>query len=88
MSVLKNISMKVLPAGVSKHFVTAGQPLMPQNPHRTGSQNICQMHLLIRPKNPNSLAAFSFLQANLQTDISSRQSHETKKKTEWQQTHS
>jgi hypothetical protein len=81
MSVLKNISMKVLPAGVSKHFVTAGQPSMPQNPHRTGSQNICQMHLLIRPKNPNSLAALSFLQANLQPDISSRQSHETKKKT-------
>jgi hypothetical protein len=81
MSVLKNISMKVLPAGVSKHFVTAGQPSMPQNPHRTGSQNTCHMHLLIRSKNPNSLAALSFLQANLQPDISSRQSHETKKKT-------
>jgi hypothetical protein len=61
MSVLKNISMKVLPAGVSKHFVTAGQPLMPQNPHRTGSQNICQNAFIDKTQEPQQSCIIEFL---------------------------
>ncbi len=48
------ISMKavVVPEGVPKHFVPVGLPWMPQNPHRKGSQNTCQMHGIHQSKEP------------------------------------
>ncbi len=62
LQVSAEISMKtvVVPEGVPKHFVPVGQPWMPQNPHRKGSQNTCQMHGIHQSKEPQYYCSTSF----------------------------